>query len=251
MKIKKIPLLLFIGIVVALFLSWLAWNKVTFVFSLAAYGYNRSPKNFIYVFLNAFFLVLFIIFINFRGKVNWRSSSVYLAFIIALYVEMYGLPLTMYVLMWCIGFDNPGNLWYLLKMVVGEDLFIFIFYSFLLPISNILIFTGILLILFGWKEIFRLGDQLVTTGPYKYVRHPQYLGLILVTLGINFLWTTLSTFLLWPVLVALYYQLAKTEERFLSEKFGEKFQAYKATVPMFLPRIRLILFKTRLNKRVQ
>ena len=250
MEIKKITLLSFLGVVAVIFLFWTAWNKVTFVFSLAAYGYNQNPKNFMYVFLNALLLVLFIVFINFRGKVNRRSSSVYLAFIIALYVEMYGLPLTMYILMWCVGFDNPGNLWYLLKVAVGEDLFIFIFYSFLLPISNIFIFTGVILIIFGWKEIFRAGDQLVTTGPYRYVRHPQYLGLILATLGINFLWTTLSTFLLWPVLVVLYYRLAKTEEKFLSEKFGEQFRLYIETVPMFLPRIRLRLFKCSLSKRV-
>jgi protein-S-isoprenylcysteine O-methyltransferase Ste14 len=107
----------------------------------------------------------------------------------------------------------------------------------IVPISNVIILTGMLLIIFGWRKIFRAKNQLATTGIYSYVRHPQYLGLLLITLGMNVLWVTFSTLLLWPVLAFLYYRLAKEEDKQVEEKFGEEFLKYKKTVPMFIPKL--------------
>ena len=209
---------------------------ISFVFSIAAAraGY---PKNWVYVMLNLILLCLFVVFIKFRRRVAHLPASVYLAFIVALYIEMYGFPLTMYFMMWLLGYNNPGNLWYFLVELTGKDLFVSIFSGLLLPISNIIILIGIFLIVFGWKKIFRTEGKLVATGIYGHVRHPQYLGFLVLTMGINVLWLTISTIILWPILAILYYRLAKEEEKKLEEKFGEEYKRYKSKVPMFIPRL--------------
>jgi len=205
---------------------------ISFVFSIAAVGY---PENWVYVMLNLILLCLFVVFIKFRRRAARLPASVYLAFIVALYIEMYGFPLTMYVMMWLLGYNNPGNLWYFLVELTGKDFFVSIFLGLLLPISNIIILVGIFLIAFGWKKIFRTEGKLVTTGIYGHVRHPQYLGFLVLTMGINVLWLTISTIILWPILAILYYRLAKEEEKRLEEKFGEEHKKYKSKVPMFIP----------------
>lgn len=234
-KLKYLMILILLTLVMSLFSVWLALNEITFVFSVAAIGY---PQNWGYVVLNVVLLSLFLLFIKFRRRVARLPSSVYLAFIVALYVEMYGFPLTMYIITWFLGYSNPGNLWYLLVGLTGRDLFVSIFLGIMLPISNMIILIGIFLIIFGWRRIFRAKDQLVTTGIYGHVRHPQYLGFLLLTLGINVLWITVSTLILWPILFILYYRLAKEEEKRMEERFGEEYRKYKNTVPMFIPHIR-------------
>jgi protein-S-isoprenylcysteine O-methyltransferase Ste14 len=209
-------------------------NHITFIFSVAAVGY---PENWGYVALNFILLSLFLVFIKFRRKVARLPSSVYLAFIVALYIEMYGFPLTMYFFSWFLGYENVATLWYFLVGVTGYDAFVSIYLGVILPISNVIILSGMFLIIFGWSRIFRAKDALITTGIYAHVRHPQYLGFLLLTLGINFLWTTFSTLILWPVLVLLYYRLAKEEEKSMEDKFGEEYREYKRAVPMFIPRV--------------
>ena len=94
-----------------------------------------------------------------------------------------------------------------------------------------------LLIISGWKKIYNAEGQLITTGIYGYVRHPQYLGILLLTLDINVQWITIPTLLLWPVLATLYYRLAKEEDKELEERFGEEYRKYERNVPMLMPRI--------------
>lgn len=234
MRFKYLLSLVLLGVLVSLFSVWLAMNHITFIFSVAAIGY---PENWGYVALNFVLLSLFLVFIKFRRKVARLPSSVYLAFIVALYIEMYGFPLTMYFFSWFLGYENVATLWYFLVGVTGHDAFVSIYLSVILPISNVIILSGMFLIVFGWSRIFRAKDALITTGIYAHVRHPQYLGFLLLTLGVNFLWTTFSTLILWPVLVLLYYRLAKEEEKSMEDKFGEEYREYKRTVPMFIPRV--------------
>jgi protein-S-isoprenylcysteine O-methyltransferase Ste14 len=234
MRFKYLLSLVLLGVLVSLFSVWLAMNHITFIFSVAAIGY---PENWGYVALNFVLLSLFLVFIKFRRKVARLPSSVYLAFIVALYIEMYGFPLTMYFFSWFLGYENVATLWYFLVGVTGHAAFVSIYLSVILPISNVIILSGMFLIVFGWSRIFRAKDALITTGIYAHVRHPQYLGFLLLTLGVNFLWTTFSTLILWPVLVLLYYRLAKEEEKSMEDKFGEEYREYKRTVPMFIPRV--------------
>jgi protein-S-isoprenylcysteine O-methyltransferase Ste14 len=155
-----------------------------------------------------------------------------------LYAEMYGFPLTMYIITWLFGYTNVYTLEFLLAGFMGEEKFVSIYLGFILPVSNMIILVGILLVIFGWRKIFRAKEKLVTTGIYAYVRHPQYLGFLLITLGMNVQWITIPTLLLWPVLIILYYRLAREEEKKMEEKFGEDYRKYKHKVPMFIPGLR-------------
>jgi protein-S-isoprenylcysteine O-methyltransferase Ste14 len=236
-KVELISLIL-----LALLLSLvLVWLSVRYTFSLAfplSYLPHRFPADWGFVILNIILFSLFILFIRFRRRVTRLPSSIYLAFIVALYAEMYGFPLNMYIIMWLFGYSHRvDNLWQLLAGLTGENLFVSIFLGFILPISNVIILIGILLIIFGWRKIYRAKGQLVTTGIYGHVRHPQYLGFLLLTLGMNVQWIMISTLLLWPILVILYYRLAKEEDKELEERFGEEYRKYKHKVPMLIPRI--------------
>jgi protein-S-isoprenylcysteine O-methyltransferase Ste14 len=218
-----------------LFTIWLAMNKIffTFVFSVAAI----DPHNWIYLIINFALLSLFLVFTGFRRKIARLPSSIYLAFIVALYIEMYGFALTMFVISAVFGLAGVATFWGFLLPLTGLALLESIFYYIIVPISNIIILAGIFLVVFGWQRIYRAKDKLATTGIYAQTRHPQYLGFLLITGGINFLWPTFSTLLMWPILVFLYIRLAKEEEAKMQEKFGEEYLKYKDSVPMFIPRL--------------
>jgi len=193
------------------------------------YGYDYWNL----VVLNVIIFGLFILFIPFKKKVQRIPSSVYLAFIVALYAEMYGFPLTIYILSWLVGYQNPltHTSGHILAPIISEDLFFLVVH----PLSNIMLLAGILLIVLGWQKIHFAQEEMVTTDLYSYVRHPQYLGFLTLTLGMIVQWATIPTLLMWPLLVVLYYRLAKHEEKEMEEKFGERYREYRSKVSMFLP----------------
>jgi protein-S-isoprenylcysteine O-methyltransferase Ste14 len=175
---------------------------------------------------NILLVSLFVFLTPVRTKESWKSHGAYLAFMVSLFSEMYGFPLTVYFL---------SSLGYSL-----EPQFIRYVFAYGQVIGSPIVIAGIILIYKGWKEIvFKKGTVLVTEGIYTVVRHPQYLGFLLVTLGQFIVWPTIPTAILWPLLAVLYYRQAKREEAVLHEKFGEQFQEYARKTPMFLPRIRL------------
>jgi protein-S-isoprenylcysteine O-methyltransferase Ste14 len=96
-----------------------------------------------------------------------------------------------------------------------------------------------LLVVCGWRQNHqgKSHGKLVKTGLYEYVRHPQYLGSLLITLGLNVMWLTIVTLIMWPVLTVLYWRLDKEEDKDMAEQFGEEFQEYKRQVPSFTPRL--------------
>jgi len=234
-KIKSVLLLIALIAIITFLVFLFAQYQITIIFSVAAVGY---PQNLIYVVLNFILISFFIVFIGFRKKLARLPASVYVAFVVALYIEMYGFPLTMYFFTWALGSSSVSTLWYFLTIITGEKLFYALFMGIIVPISNVIIISGILLVIFGWSKIFRAKNQLVKTGIYNHVRHPQYLGFLMITLGMNVLWVTLSTLALWPVLVFLYYRLANEEDKQMQEKFGKEFDEYKENVPMFIPKLK-------------
>jgi len=237
-KLKYLISFILLALLMALLLFWLSIRyRVSLAYPLSYLPHRSIDWNF--VVLNVILFSLFILFIPFKRGVTRLPASVYLAFIIALFAEMYGFPLTMYIITWLFGYTFPGCLWYPLAVLTGEDLFVSIFLGFILPISNIVILIGILFIIFGWTKIYRAKGQLVATGIYGHVHHPEYLGFLLLTLGMNVLWPMISTLLLWPVLAILYYRLAKGEDKKMEETFGEEYQKYRHMVPMFIPRVRI------------
>lgn len=188
-------------------------------------------------------IVLFGFFIkaNFhpRNKVDWRSYQMILAFLIALFVEMYGFPLTIYLLTSFFGkqlgldltHDN-GHILNTLLGLKGDPHF-----NWLHILSDVLIFGGIILLGSAWKILYQAtkNNTLAMTGPYNYIRHPQYLGFILMIIGFLLQWPTLITLLMAPFLIVRYIRLARQEEKWAIKKFGERYENYRKVTPGFYP----------------
>jgi len=175
---------------------------------------------------------------------DWRSLGVFSAFIVALFTEMYGFPLTIYLLSGWLSAKFPGidffshNSGHLLEDFFGwgGDPHFGPFHI----ISYILIFYGFMLISDAWKILYKAqrDHTLATTGPYARIRHPQYFGFIIIMLGFLFQWPTILTLIMFPILVWMYVRLAHSEERDAKQEFGEAWGLYALRVPAFIPRWR-------------
>lgn len=173
-----------------------------------------------------------IFFLMPRKQRDWLSLSVGTAFLIAFFTEMYGIPFTFYLLASVFVFETLGSNPILEFCGLGYHMHVFWW------IGTALILGGIILIFFGWMKIYHASGSLITHGVYKYSRHPQYLGIILMSVGFLVCWPTLLTLAMWPVLVLEYYKLARLEEREMIQKFGKLYENYKCEVPMFLGLVR-------------
>ena len=196
------------------------------------------------VIVNSLIFIIFAFsFTRPRTGRDWRSFGAFSAFIVALFTEMYGFPLTIYLLSGWLGSRYPGldllthdagHLWNTLLGWKGDPHF-----NPLHLLSNVFIFGGFLLLYSAWKVLYEAQQSrtLATTGPYAHIRHPQYAGFMLIMLGFLFQWPTILTLMMFPVLVYMYVRLARREEREVLTEFGEAYARYAAQTPAFLPQV--------------
>lgn len=188
---------------------------------------------------------------------DWRSFGAFSAFLVALFTEMYGFPLTIYFLSGWLQSRYPNVDWlshdsgHLLEMLFGwkSNPHFGPFHI----LSFILIGGGFILIAKAWRVLYHAQQSrtLATTGPYSYIRHPQYVGFFLVMLGFLVQWPTLLTLAMFPVLTAMYVKLAKTEEREAVIEFGPTYEHYARDVPAFVPRLGNLFNRSRADHYAQ
>jgi methanethiol S-methyltransferase len=174
---------------------------------------------------------------------DWRSFGAFSAFIVALFTEMYGFPLTIYFLSGWLSTRFPGVDWlahdsgHLLEMVFGwrGNPHFGPFHL----LSSAFIIAGFWLLAAAWKVLYQAQREhrLATAGPYARIRHPQYAGFVLIMFGFLLQWPTLVTLVMFPILVFMYASLAKREERDVTAEFGEAYLRYAARTPAFFPRL--------------
>jgi len=184
------------------------------------------------------FIILYgvaLIFVPFYKKVQRKPATVYMAFVLAFAVEMHGIPMSMYLISWLVGRNLPeGVLWgHTLSGVAGHVG---------MYISGMLFGLAMFIIANGWYHIYhkywsrRSGKgQVVKSGVYKYIRHPQYTGFMLLSLSMILNWATLPQLLLFPLIIVLYYRLAKREEQDMINEFGEEYIMYMGKTKRFIP----------------
>jgi protein-S-isoprenylcysteine O-methyltransferase Ste14 len=196
---------------------------------------------------SAIFIMFAYSFFKPQTSRDWRSFGAFSAFLVALFTEMYGFPLTIYFLSGWLQSRYPNVDWFshdaghLLEMLFGWKANPH-FGPFHI-LSFVLIGGGFLLISNAWYVLYRAqrNGSLATSGPYEYVRHPQYAGFVLVMLGFLVQWPTILTLVMFPVLVWMYVRLARTEEQEAIATFGDAYLQYAAKVPGFIPRLGQLL----------
>ena len=192
---------------------------------------------------SAVFIFFAFTFFKPRSKRDWRSFGAFSAFLVALFTEMYGFPVTIYLLSGWLQSRYPSVDWFshdaghLLEMLFGWKANPHLGPFHLLSFA--LIGGGFIVISVGWKALYEAQRRhaLATSGIYAYVRHPQYAGFILVMLGFLLQWPTLLTLAMFPALVFMYVRLAGNEEREALAEFGDEYRRYMREVPAFLPRL--------------
>lgn len=193
---------------------------------------------------SAFFIAVAFSFTRPKTTTDWRSFGAFSAFIVALFAEMYGFPLTIFLLSGWLAQHYPGvdflshDSGHLLHTLLGlkgdphmDPLHI---------LSNVLIIAGLFLLARSWRVLYaaQRSHTLATTGPYSYVRHPQYVAFVTIMFGFLLQWPTIPTLVMFPVLVWMYAHLARKEELQARTEFGSSYANYARTVAAFIPRLR-------------
>lgn len=190
---------------------------------------------------SAVFIIFAFSFFKPHSGRDWRTLGMYSAFIVALFTEMYGFPLTIYLLSGWLAQNFPGvdflahDSGHLLEVMFGWGANPH-FGPFHL-LSSAFIFGGFWLLASAWRVLYaaQASGQLATTGPYARLRHPQYVGFIAIMTGFLLQWPTLITLIMFPILLAVYVRLARSEEAASAAVFGEAWAHYAQVTPAFLP----------------
>ncbi len=196
------------------------------------------------VIINSLVFIIFAFsFAKPQSKRDWRTFGAFSAFIVALFTEMYGFPLTIYLLSGWLASRMPGiDLFSHDAGHLLEELFGWRGNPHFGPfhiLSNILIVAGFFVLASAWKVLYSAQRRhaLATTGAYARIRHPQYAGFVIIMFGFLLQWPTIVTLAMFPVLVYMYLRLARSEEKEARDEFGETYARYAERTPAFFPRI--------------
>lgn len=196
------------------------------------------------VFINsAIFLMFAFSFFKPNTARDWRTFGAFAAFIVALFVEMYGFPLSIYLMSgWLqtrfpnldLLSHNSGHLWSTLLGEKGDPHF-----GLLHIASYVFLGFGFYLLSSAWAVLYaaQRTHSLAVTGTYAKIRHPQYLAFVLILFGFLLQWPTLLTLAMFPMLLVMYGRLAIAEEAEMHRQFGENFERYAQAVPRFIPHL--------------
>jgi|TARA_B110001454_G_scaffold53853_1_gene52774 protein-S-isoprenylcysteine O-methyltransferase Ste14 len=196
---------------------------------------------------SAIFIFFAFSFTKPKTTLDWRSFGAFSAFIVALFTEMYGFPLTIYFLSGWLAENYPGidflahDNGHLLHTLLGfegnahfDPLHI---------ASNVFIIAGFFLLSSAWGVLHKAQQtrSLASTGWYARCRHPQYIAFIIIMFGFLLQWPTIPTLVMFPILLVVYVRLAKREESIALEEFGDTYRQYMEITPAWIPRLN---FKT-------
>ncbi len=193
---------------------------------------------------SAIFLMFAFSFFKPQTPRDWRTFGAIAAFNVALFVEMYGFPLSLYLMSgWLqtkypnldLLSHNSGHLWSTLLGEKGDPHF-----GPLHIASYVFLGFGFYLLSSAWNVLYHAQRRngLAKSGPYARIRHPQYVAFVLILLGFLLQWPTLLTLVMFPILLFMYARLAISEEAEMRKRFGAEFEAYAARTPRFLPSLR-------------
>lgn len=191
-----------------------------------------------------------------KTKTDWRTFGTFSAFIVALFVEMYGFPLSIYMLSGWLAQKYPqidflshenGHLLHTLLGLKGDPHF-----DFLHILSNVSIVVGFFLLSASWRILYlaQVKKTLAVTGPYRYIRHPQYAAFTMIMLGFLLQWPTIPTLIMFPILVFTYARLSLREEKDIEREFGQTYRDYAAKTPRFFPRLSMKKVEEIHNQKV-
>ena len=193
---------------------------------------------------SAIFIFFAFSFFKPRSARDWRTLGMFSAFVVALFTEMYGFPLTIYLLSGWLTQRFPEinflahDSGHLLEMMFGSQSNPH-FGPFHI-VSTVFIGGGFWLLASAWQVLYAAQaiGQLATSGPYARLRHPQYVAFVLIMVGFLLQWPTLVTLIMFPILLVVYVRLARREERDSAARFGEAWTRYVQATPAFMPRWR-------------
>ena len=219
------------------YLTFLGWTAIVIflgIYAVELFPHHGPPitvrwieRNFGtsgLIIINVIVVLAFLALLPYRKPTKnvWKSHGTFLAFVIALMTEMFGWPLFIFIVSPLIDIPKLAPAYF---RAIGH---------WPASVGSGLSILGVILIALGWKQIHK-ADGLVTTGLYKYMRHPQYSGIFLFTLGWILHYPSIVTLLLWPILIGAYIWLAKWEEKLAEEEYGETYVQYASVTKRFIP----------------